>query len=284
MRRVRFAKFLFVGLAVESDARCERYYFAMSADPSSHPVQGLSSRAAADAAQMGVDGQAVTKLDQALLGGPPQRVGRFEYRYDTDQWSWSDTVARIHGYEPGQVTPTTDVVLGHKHPEDLAQVRALLAQTAAPFSSRHRIITTSGEVRNVVVVGDAVADPDGRIVATRGFYIDVTDSVQQAVTEELEVIVAHREVIDLAKGMLMAVYRIDADAAFGILRWRSQELNVKLFAIAERLVAELPAILDINPGATTSVDHYLMTLEAGPHLRRRRDPHPLRPSAKMRSK
>ena len=85
-------------------------------------------------------------------------------------------------------------------------------------------------------------------------------------------------------GALPAEAGGEGDAAFGILRWRSQELNVKLFAIAERLVAELPAILDINPGATTSVDHYLMTLEAGPHLRRRRDPHPLRPSAKMRSK
>lgn len=237
---------------------------AMSTDQSSQPTQGLSSRAAADAAEMGVDGQRVSKLDRALLGGAPQRVGRFEYRYDTDQWSWSDTVARIHGYEPGQVTPTTDLVLHHKHPEDLAQVRALLAQTAAPFSGRHRIVTTGGEVRNVVVVGDAVTDQDGRIVATRGFYIDVTEGfsndVQQTVSEELEMIVAHREVIDLAKGMLMVIYRITAEAAFGILRWRSQELNIKVFTIAERLVANLPELLDIDPAATKPIDQYLMNL------------------------
>lgn len=227
-------------------------------------VRGFANQAAADAAEMGVDGQRPGRLDKAILGGPPQRVGRFEYRYDSDIWAWSDTVARMHGYQPGEVNPTTDLVLSHKHPDDVAQVRALLAQSAAPFSSRHRIITTSGETRRVIVVGDAVTDNDGRIVATRGFYIDITDSfgaeLQESITEELEIIVAHREVIDLAKGMLMAIYRINADAAFGVLKWRSQELNVKLFAIAEKIVADLPHILDIRPTATTAVDHYLMGL------------------------
>jgi AmiR/NasT family two-component response regulator len=61
-------------------------------------------------------------------------------------------------------------------------------------------------------------------VATRGFYIDVTESVhaerERAVSEKLQLIVAHREIIDQAKGMLMMSYQINADAAFGILRWR----------------------------------------------------------------
>jgi PAS domain S-box-containing protein len=213
---------------------------------------------------MGVDGQRATRVDKAILGGPPQRVGRFEYRYDSDTWTWSDTVVRMHGYEPGEIIPTTDLVLGHKHPDDLAQVRALLAQTAAPISSRHRIITRTGDVRKVVVVGDAVSDDDGRVVATRGFYIDITDSfvadLQQSVSEEMEVILAHREIIEQAKGMLMAIYRISADAAFGVLKWRSQELNVKLFTIAQRLVVELPEILDAAASATTPVDHYLLGL------------------------
>jgi PAS domain S-box-containing protein len=236
----------------------------MSVDHPSEQVRGFANQAAADAAEMGVDGQVASRLDKALLGGPPQRVGRFEYRYDTDTWTWSDTVARIHGYQPAEVVPTTELVLSHKHPDDLDQVRALLAQTSAPFSSRHRIITTTGDVRKVVVVGDAITDRDGRVVATRGFYIDITDSfstdLQQSVSEEVEMIVAHREVIDVAKGMLMAIYRVDADAAFGVLKWRSQELNVKLFTIAEKIVADLPAVLDVAPSATAPVDRYLMGL------------------------
>jgi PAS domain S-box-containing protein len=236
----------------------------MPTDEPMQRVRGFADQAAADAAEMSVDGQRASRVDKALLGGPPQRTGRFEYRYDDDTWTWSDTVARIHGYQPDEVAPTTDLVLSHKHPDDLVQVRALLAQATAPFSSRHRIITKSGEERRVVVVGDAVRDEDGRVVATRGFYIDITDSfdtdLQRSVNDEMTVILEHRQVIDMAKGMLMAVYRIDADAAFGVLRWRSQELNVKLFTIAEKLITELPEILNTRPTETTPVDRYLMSL------------------------
>lgn len=205
-------------------------------------------------------------MDSALLGGPPQRVGTFEYRYDTDTWTWSDTVAKMHGYEPDEVQPTTELVLSHKHPDDLAHVKALLKQSSAPFSSRHRIRTTTGETRRVVVVGVAVTDPSGRTVATRGFYVDITEAfhadLQQGVGDELQVIVAHREVIEQAKGMLMAVYAVSAEAAFSILKWRSQELNVKLHDVAAKLVADLPSLLQSNLTARTPVDHYLMTLTA----------------------
>ena len=232
------------------------------ASPDHLPVTG-DALAADD--RPSTDDQVARPFDQALLGGAPQRVGRFEYRYDSDTWTWSDAVAVMHGYEPGQVRPTTELVLSHKHPEDVAQVRGLLQQSAAPFSSRHRIHTTAGALRSVVVVGDAVTDDDGRIVATRGFYIDVTESLhaelERAVSDKLQLIVAHREIIDQAKGMLMMTYQIDADAAFGILRWRSQELNVKLVSIAEGMIADLPALLnEVDPGVRVPIDHYLMTL------------------------
>jgi PAS domain S-box-containing protein len=82
----------------------------------------------------------------------------------------------MHGYEPDEVQPTTELVLSHKHPDDLAHVKALLKPSSAPFSSRHRIRTTTGKTRRVVVVGDAVTDSSGRIVATQGFYVDVTEA------------------------------------------------------------------------------------------------------------
>ena len=214
--------------------------------------------------RISTDGQAAGALDQALLGGAPQRVGRFEYRYDSDTWSWSDAVARLHGYEPGEVEPTTDLVLSHKHPDDLAEVKGLLKQSQAPFGSRHRIRTATGDIRNVVVVGDAVTDADGRITATRGFYVDITAAfntdLQRSVTNELQIIVPHREVIEQAKGMLMMTYQVGADAAFGILKWRSQELNVKLATIAQRIVDDLPGLLPDHSAVRAPIDHYLMTL------------------------
>jgi PAS domain S-box-containing protein len=209
------------------------------------------------------DGQAVGSIDKALLGGAPQRVGRFDYHYDSDTWTWSDAVALMHGYNPGDVEPTTDLVLSHKHPDDLAQVKGLIQQSEAPFSSRHRIRTTTGEVRHVVVVGDAITDDDGRIVATQGFYVDISDDeytdLQQSVGEELNAIIPKRAAIEQAKGMLMALYAIDEDAAFSILRWRSQQLNIKLATIASSLVSDLPDLLKADPSKRAPVDHYLMS-------------------------
>jgi len=168
----------------------------------------------------------------------------------------------MHGYEPDEVQPTTELVLSHKHPEDLAYVKALLQQSSAPFSSRHRIRTTTGETRKVVVVGDAVTDPAGRIVATQGFYVDVTEvfhaDLQQEVGNELQVIVAHRAVIEQAKGMLM-VYELDAESAFGIMARLSQHLNVKVHDLAAKLVADLPSVLQSSLTARTPVDRYLIT-------------------------
>jgi PAS domain S-box-containing protein len=216
--------------------------------------------------ETGTDGVAPKDLDKALLGGEPARVGRFAYNYNTEAWTWSSTVARIHGYEPGEVQPTTELVLSHKHPDDLAKVKALLKRSSAPFSSRHRIRTKSGQERNVVVVGEIVNDENGDVAATRGFYIDVTKSIEEAVqegiTEELEDIVAHRATIEQAKGMLMAVYDLRDDSAFDVLRWRSQELNVKLHGVAEEIVAQLPGLLNLQSGTRGAVDHLLMTLSA----------------------
>jgi hypothetical protein len=213
--------------------------------------------------ETGTDGVAPGPLDKALLGGAPQRVGRFEYRYDTDQWTWSDAVARMHGYEPNSVQPTTDLVLQHKHPDDLAEVKALLKQSAAPFSSRHRIYTTNGDLRTVVVVGEVVTDDEDQVVATRGFYVDVTQAlahnVQEELGEQLHAIVADRAVIEQAKGMLMLTYKLDADSAFAVLRWRSQELNVKLHDVAKQLIERFPELANIN-ASSRDLDHFLITL------------------------
>jgi hypothetical protein len=172
-------------------------------------------------------------------------------------------VAHIHGYTPGDVEPTTDLVLGHKHPDDLAKVKGLLQQSEAPFSSRHRIRTATGEIRSVVVVGDAVTDEDGQVIATRGFYVDITDDeyadIQQSLGEELNAIIPKRAAIEQAKGMLMALYVVNEDAAFSILRWRSQQLNVKLSTIALRPVADLPGLLQVDPSNRAPVDRYLMS-------------------------
>ena len=187
-------------------------------------------------------------VEQALAGGAPQQFGWYRFYFDDESWEWSPEVARIHGYEPGTITPTTRLVLSHKHPEDYEQIAATLEdirQTHRPFSTRHRIITVAGATRDVVVIGERMHDNAGRVVGTQGFYIDVTPpgEVQEAaIAEAVAEIAENRAAIEQAKGILMLVYRIQADAAFDLLRWRSQETNVKLRKLAEQLIADVRAL------------------------------------------
>jgi fructose-specific component phosphotransferase system IIB-like protein len=195
-----------------------------------------------------LDGQ--TPVEQALAGGDPHRVGWFRFYFADERWEWSPQVERMHGYEPGTAQPTTDLVLSHKHPEDYRQVAATLDEirrTSGAFSTRHRIIDTHGEVHHVVVVGDQLFGEDDEVVGTHGFYVDVTPSTlerhDQLLTAAAAEIAESRGPIEQTKGMLMLIYRISADSAFELLRWRSQETNTKLRVLAEQIASDF---LELN--------------------------------------
>ncbi|PXX04268.1 PAS and ANTAR domain-containing protein [Mycolicibacterium moriokaense] len=189
------------------------------------------------------DGKAV--IDGA---GAPQRVGWFRFYFDDDRWEWSPQVERMHGYLPGSVTPTTEMVLAHKHPDDYRQIADtldLIRQSRQPFSSRHRIIDVQGRVHHVVVVADLLRELDGTVMATQGYYVDVTPlerERQDEVTAAVTVIAETRAEIERAKGMLMLIYGMDEAAAFELLKWRSQETNVKLRLLAAQVVKDFVAL------------------------------------------
>ncbi len=198
-------------------------------------------------------------------GGEPQRVGSFRFYLDGQRWEWSDTVAQMHGYRPGEVTPTTELLLSHKHPEDHPHVALVLDRMinyAEPFSSKHRIIDTTGKIHQVVIVGDRMHDDTGAVIGTTGFYIDITDShrndVKDSVDETVAALEQSRAVIEQAKGALMLVYGIPADRAFDILTWRSQETNTRLRTIAERIVARFGEF-EPDTSLRTRFDHLLFT-------------------------
>ena len=58
----------------------------------------------------------------------------------------------------------------------------------------------------------------------------------------------------------MLVYRIDADVAFDLLKWRSQETNVKLRVLAEQLLSDVRALeYDENPPPRSTFDRVFLT-------------------------
>lgn len=203
--------------------------------------------------------------ERSALVSPDLHVGSFRFWFVGQSWEWSDEVARMHGYQPGEVVPTTELLLSHKHPDDRQHVgtRSTMPCSRASLSSRHRFIDTGGRVHTVIVLADRMLDDDGTVVGTEGYYVDLTDTFDQTRRQVLDAslpeLVESRAAIEQAKGALMLVYRIDANAAFELLLWRSQHTNTKLRALATQVVAEL-ATVDFEPGdLRRSFDHLLLT-------------------------
>ena len=154
------------------------------------------------------------------------------------------TVYGVDGKSAGTIT-TTQLVLSHKHPDDYKYIAATLddiRRTHKPLSTRHRIITVQGETRDIVIIGERLHDDTGEVVGTQGFYLDVTptnEARQESIGQALLEIAENRASIEQAKGVLMYIYGIGPAAAFDLLKWRSQEGNVKLRALAERVLADV---------------------------------------------
>lgn len=198
-------------------------------------------------------------------------VGSFRFWFDGERWEWSDEVARMHGYEPGTVAPTTELMLSHKHPDDREHVRDLLQHalhSGESFSSRHRFVDTAGGVHDAIVVADCIVDESGAVSGTAGYYIDLTstfdetryESRQEVLDEALPDLFENRAAIEQAKGVMMAVYRVSPDQAFRVLQWRSQETNVKLRTLAKRLIHEVSSMPPMSAGVRSQFDRLLLTV------------------------
>lgn len=193
-------------------------------------------------------------------------VGRFTWDPPTDAWRWSTAMYQLHGLNPETVTVSTALWLQHKH---LADRRAAADQLAAaagdpdPFSHYHRIITVGGSERTVLAVHHGQFDDTREHVTRRvGFMVDVTDGERTAIRTALQQLARHRAVIEQAKGMVMLGYRLDADQAFALLRWHSNQHNVKLHEVASRLVQAVSAHDAASSSTRHSLDHLLLDLPA----------------------
>jgi hypothetical protein len=149
----------------------------------------------------------------------------------------------IHGFQPGEVVPSTDLVMIHKHPDDRPAVESMfrnVRETGEAFSLWHRIVDAQGRVRQVLVVGEGVRDASGRLTGLRGNLVDLSAQLRRATAAEVEEAVnamaQSRPVIEQVKGGLMVRFGLDPDAAFEVLRHYSQTVNVKVRDLARQMV------------------------------------------------
>lgn len=172
--------------------------------------------------------------------------GRFVHDVPQDAWTWSDALFEIFGFLPGEVVPTTALVLSHGHPVDGCALEAVFRHALAapgPFSRCAHLLDAGGRLRTVVIAGQADADGEGRVERLHGTVTDLTEArrrfTQQDVDAAVTRVVASRWAIEQAKGVLMACCGVDADAAFEVLVHASQEHNVKVRDIAAAVLDSL---------------------------------------------
>jgi len=204
-----------------------------SADPA--PPEALGSRGAGTSA-------AGSRLSAA--SGDSDPVALFRYDAMMQAWWWSDEMFGLHGFRPGEVVPSTEVMLAHR-PDDAAAFSAVLAGVLAdgePFCLRHRIIDADGEAHHVLAIGEGVS-ANGRVIAIRGYMIDVTTSLRRQVESEAAEAVTrsaqNRASIEQAKGALMGTYGVTEEEAFRLLRAYSNNMNVRLHTLAKHVTDEL---------------------------------------------
>ena len=184
------------------------------------------------------------EIERARTLGANHVVGRYRYELATQRWWWSDETYQIHGFRPGEVVPTTTLVLAHKHPDDRARVSRVLADaasTGAPFSSVHRIMDARGRERVLTVVGQGRRDPrTSQFCELVGYFVDITTSVKAhasaAASESIRASSASRASIEQAKGIIAFTLGIGAEEAFERLRATSNDTNVAIREVARRIV------------------------------------------------
>lgn len=170
----------------------------------------------------------------------PELLGSFRFTPATGAWTWSRDLYLLHGFAPGDIVPSLELVLAHLHPDDRPEAEPVLRRglaTEVPFASWHRVVAADGAVRQVVMVGR------GSLGEVTGYVVDLGDPVREAVNREvreaLRAMAGTRPLIEQAKGALMLAYGLAADEAFAVLRRYSQRTNVKVRELAQELTAAL---------------------------------------------
>jgi hypothetical protein len=191
----------------------------------------------------------------SALGAGTFPAGTYHIDLIAGTAAWSDGLYRLHGYERGEVVPTIELILSHKHPEDRPRAQEIIAEvcsTGGRFSMYHRMIDGRGRLHQVVTSGEGTVDASGRVTAIGGVMVDLTATLQRetedAARRAVERAFSTRSVIDQARGLVMGRLRVGPEEAFNLLIRFSSRTNTKLSVVA----ADLVALAGESAGGTTA--------------------------------
>jgi hypothetical protein len=170
-------------------------------------------------------------------------LGEFRWNVADDQWLWSADMFRIHGYRPGEVEATSDLVLKHTVSDAVPVMTRLLedCRTAdRSFSNRHGIVGVDGRERLVLTVGRSfesrAAGRESRRRMVRGFMADVNEVLA---TRRSDIRVEDHSdlpVVQQTVGAIMAMAGLSELAAAALVETHCAVSDVKVPVFATRFV------------------------------------------------
>lgn len=109
-------------------------------------------------------------------------LGNWSLNLKTNEFSWSDEIYRIYGYEPGNIKPTRDEFFKVEFEEDnarLEQFEQSLLKSDGNYSIEHRIRLPNDDIRRVHEQGVSSFDDQGKLIEVNGTVQDITDRIRQ---------------------------------------------------------------------------------------------------------
>jgi PAS domain S-box-containing protein len=131
------------------------------------------------------------RTSQQLLADSQQiaQIGSWRWEFASGLLMWTDEQYRIFGYEPCEISLTSELFLQHIPPEDREAVAARFASIQnGSFVLEHRIRRRDGAIRSVQSTGQVELDELGKVSALIGTTQDITDrkSLEEALRAQNE--------------------------------------------------------------------------------------------------
>jgi PAS domain S-box-containing protein len=121
-------------------------------------------------------------------------TGSFSLHLATKEFTWSEELYRIFGFEPGIRVPLK-LLVSRYHPEDRHVVEEAAARVrggAPDFDYEHRLLMPDGSIKHIHVVGQGAPDKDGRGLEYFGAVQDITQRrVAEAALDKARTELAH---------------------------------------------------------------------------------------------
>jgi len=138
------------------------------------------------------------KRSEAFLaeGQRLSRTGSFSWRVETDEFTWSEELYRIFGFER-DVPVTLDLIGTRVHPEDIPLLKDAVEKARGAvrdFEYEHRLLMPDYSVKYLHLIAHGIRDNDGRLE-----YIGAVQDVTQRQISEEALAKARSELADVAR-------------------------------------------------------------------------------------